>query len=127
MSDEVRGWRAVPLALRIALVLDLGWLVVHLAYAATTDLVDRSARMQLAGAGAGLATYVLAAYGALDLSRTLTGRASLGAKLTAAGFIAGTAMIVAFVVVGFALEVWKHPWIFAVYRYAWTAISLLIP
>src|SRR5262245_5525260 len=112
MSDNIRGWRAVPPALAIALGTWLGFVVFRLVWmvGATGDRIW-SVRISLAGEGVGTAALVLALAGTLELIRRSTGRVSLGLKCVAAGFALSVLLDVSSSLLAFDDRMWEREWV----------------
>ena len=75
MTDEPRGWRALPPALLLGLGIELVFLIVRCGF----DLSPKEgyiARMMFADVGIGVAASALVAAGLLDLARRLTASGS---------------------------------------------------
>ena len=73
MTDEPRGWRALPPALLLGLGIELAFLIVRCGF----DLSPRAgyaARLMFADIGIAVASSALVASGLLDLARRMTGR-----------------------------------------------------
>lgn len=120
MTDDVRGWRAIPPALMLAFALDLGFLVVRLVFTSS------GARWALAEDGVALAVNALAMFGLIDLARRLSGREGQGLRIAMAGFAGKLALVM---VGGLVLNFtsWSSETIFTVDGYLWFAAKLAVP
>ena len=92
------NWRAIPLALKCALILQL----VEIAGGLTYELAEtykQAPRFFLAEEGLTFAIMVLGTIGTLDLARTQTGTARTGAWIAFAGFLGGLVLSFAWTVI----------------------------
>jgi hypothetical protein len=128
MTDEPRGWRAIPPALSFALVAWFAFIAVRLVLLfASSEERFWSARLSLTSEGVATASYVLALVGSLELAGRVTGRERLGVKIAAGGF--GFALVVDAVsgLLNFDLEIWRHEWVGMLMQYLWFSAWLVVP
>lgn len=127
MSEEIKGWRAVPPALVVALAAWSGFMVFRIAYVLGKTEMEWSPRFGIAGDGISLACYTLGLLGALELARRATGRLSVAAKIAAAGFALGLALELASTLINFDLHFWDRKWLRDLLQYgywlSWVGIS----
>jgi hypothetical protein len=127
MTEPARGLRAVPLPLIAAMVLWVGFAIARPLVALADADALFSPRMQALAEGVGLAAYVLATIGMLDLARALPGRAAVGARIAAIATACGLGCDVAMGLLNFKPEWLAERWISDVYRYVFAATWLAIP
>lgn len=122
MSNEVKGWRAIPPALVVALVAWIGFMGFRIAYIlGKSGDVPWSPRLGLAGDGIAMACYSLALLGALELARRSAGRLSLGAKIAAAGFALGLALELGTTLLNVDPDIWQKKWLGTALQYSYWA------
>ncbi|NVB83215.1 MAG: hypothetical protein HOV81_32885 [Kofleriaceae bacterium] len=124
MSDEVKGFRAVPPALVIALAGWFGFLGFRLAYILGKSEMW-SPRLGLAGDGVSMACYTLALLGTLELARRSAGQLSKGAKIAAVGFALGLALEIVTTLMNFDLHIWEKKWLRDGFQYAYWLAGVL--
>jgi len=117
------NWRAIPLALKCALILQVIEIVAGLTYT-LADTYKQAPRFFLAEEGLTFAIMVLGAIGTLDLARTQTGTARTGAWIAFAGFLGALALSFAWSVIE-CKESWLlHRTLFEVLGYVYFATKL---
>ena len=128
MTQEQRGWRALPLALRIALVAWFCLFAARFVWIASHDDFVRSARFTLVTEGTTFALFVLAILGTLDLARRLAGRERLGVRIATVGLAAAFVVDIGFGLVSFMSDPWKHRSLYTVlshgYFVAWFSVPV---
>jgi hypothetical protein len=86
-GEDQRGWRTVPPALLLAFAIELVFELVRVVQVLTAgDYPEWGAGWALSETGIGFAVHGLGIVGALDLAARTTGRATIGARIAAAGF-----------------------------------------
>lgn len=124
MSDEVKGWRAVPPAFAIAMVALAAYGVFRAVYLGTTEAFHWAPGVALGGQGIAFAGYALGAIGAFELARRTTGKLSLAAKIVAVAFAVGLAFELLSALIGFDMQLWQKQWLRYLFEYAHVAIWL---
>jgi hypothetical protein len=126
METKQTGWRTVPPALLVALVVPIVYAIARIPLWPTfdsggggaDDFSTKIARVVLIGEGAGYVAQVFAIIGALELARRATGRARLGFQLAVAGVACAFAVDNHALLNQFTKNPWEHQWVFKAYSYA---------
>jgi hypothetical protein len=96
MTDDKRGWRALPPVLAAAVLLQLVALVANVIWHLAEPGEKWFARTMLTEAGIHLAADVLAVYGVYELVRRTTGRARIALQIATVSLAIGTLVGVGF-------------------------------
>jgi hypothetical protein len=117
-------WRAIPIALRVALVVQVIGIVAWVPTSLMTGADSQYARIHLAHAGLGFVIQVMAVAGTLELARTLAGRARVGGLIAVAGFVANLALVLVWTILSCKQSWLEHELVIRILGYAWTATEL---
>lgn len=122
MSDEVKGWRAIPPSLVIALVAWIGFMAYRVAYiCGKSGDMPWSPELGLAAEGFSMIGYSLAFVGTLELARQSAGRLALAAKIAVAGFALGLGLELVSTLLSFDLDIWQKDWVRRTVQYGYWA------
>lgn len=127
MSEERTGLRALPLVLLLAFAVWLTMTGVRLVYMLSAKDPWAATRLGLISEGTTFATEVLMIFGALELSRRLTGQAARGMTIALVGLVFALAIDVLFGLTNFMARAWEHEWIYKVWDYTSFTTWLLVP
>lgn len=121
----MRSWRNLPPALLAMFAIELVAIVVLTTYDLTHSITARSDRFDLATSGLWLASDALGMFGALALTRRLTGSAATGMRVIAAAFGLSLVASVAWDSIWTLRPEWALDHLRAASDWSWFVIKLL--
>ncbi len=124
METKQTGWRTLPPAMILGLVMPIAYAIVRipmwpsLGDGRMEDFSTKIARVVLIGEGVGFLTQIAVIVGLLELSRRSVGRSRLGFQVALAGAALAFSVDNLALLNQFTASPWSHQWVYKAYSYA---------